>query len=464
MRTMGKNILCIGAGYVGGPTMAVMAKNCPEYRIVVADIDEKKIQSWQSGNLPIYEPGLAEVVRQALGRNLFFSSDISKGIDEADIIFVSVNTPTKTFGRGAGKAADLQYWEKTARQILEFSKTDKIVVEKSTLPVRTAEAMSKILQPNPQKIHFEVISNPEFLAEGSAIEDLQNPDRVLIGGRETEQGCRAVQEITDIYLHWVPRDKILTTNVWSSELSKLAANAFLAQRISSINTLSALCEATGANIEEVSRAIGTDSRIGPKFLRASVGFGGSCFRKDILNLVYLCENYGLTDVARYWAQVITINDYQTDRFVDNMVSAMFNTLSGKRVALFGFAFKANTGDTRESPAIRVCRHLLAEQAEVVIHDPQALDNARKDLKDVAGLVSFESDPYLASKGAHAIAVMTEWDVYASLDYNRIFKDMDKPAFVFDGRNLLDHKKLYEIGFNVYPIGKPPCTHFAEDTY
>jgi UDPglucose 6-dehydrogenase len=456
-----KTILCIGAGYVGGPTMSVMAKNCPTYRFVVADIDEKKIQSWQSANLPIYEPGLAEVVRETLGRNLFFSSDISKGIEEADIIFVSVNTPTKSFGRGEGKAADLQYWEKTARQILEYSRKDKIVVEKSTLPVRTAEAMSKILQSKSPNVHFEVLSNPEFLAEGSAIENLQNPDRVLIGGRETERGRRAVHEIVDIYLHWVPREKILTTNVWSSELSKLAANAFLAQRLSSINALSALCEATGADVEEVSRAIGMDSRIGSNFLRASVGFGGSCFKKDILNLVYLCENYGLNEVARYWQEVLRINDYQTDRFVDNMVSAMFNTISGKRVALFGFAFKANTGDTRESAAIRVCRHLLAEQAEVVISDPQALDNARKDLRDLPGVVRFESDPYLASEGAHALALLTEWDVYSSLDYRRIFAAMKKPAFVFDGRNLLDHKELYEIGFNVYPIGKPPCTHFQE---
>jgi UDPglucose 6-dehydrogenase len=441
--------------------MAVMAKNCPEYRIVVTDIDEKKIQGWQSANLPIYEPGLAGVVRGTLGRNLFFSTDIRKGIEEADIIFVSVNTPTKTFGRGAGKAADLQYWEKTARQILEHSKTDKIVVEKSTLPVRTAEAMSKILQSGAKKIHFEVLSNPEFLAEGSAIENLQNPDRVLIGGSATQRGRKAVQEIVDIYLHWVPREKILISNVWSSELSKLAANAFLAQRVSSMNSLSALCEATGADVEEVSRAIGMDSRIGSKFLRASVGFGGSCFSKDLLNLVYLCENYGLTEVARYWHQVLTINDYQMDRFVDNMVSAMFNTLSGKRVALFGFAFKANTGDTRESAAIRVCRQLLAEQAEVVISDPQALDNARKELKGMAGVFRFEPDPYLAAEGAHAIAVLTEWDIYASLDYPRIFEAMNKPAFVFDGRNLLDHQALYKIGFNVYPIGKPPCTHFQE---
>ena len=461
MTSFMKNILCIGAGYVGGPTMAVIAQNCPEYRIIVADIDEKKIGSWQSAKLPIYEPGLAEVVRHSLGRNLFFSSDIRKGIEEADIIFVSVNTPTKTFGRGAGKAADLQYWEKTARQILEYSQTDKIVVEKSTLPVRTAEAMSKILQSGRPKVSFEVLSNPEFLAEGSAIENLQDPDRVLIGGRETEGGRKAVQEIVDIYLHWVPREKILTTNIWSSELSKLATNAFLAQRVSSMNSLSALCEVTGADVEEVSRAIGMDSRIGSKFLQASVGFGGSCFKKDILNLVYLCENYGLTEVARYWHRVLTVNDYQMDRFVDNMVSAMFNTLSGKRVALFGFAFKANTGDTRESAAIRICRHLLAEQAEVVITDPQALDNARKDLKDMTGAIRFEADPYLASKGAHALAVLTEWDLYTSLDYHRIFSAMEKPAFIFDGRNLLDHKALYEIGFNVYPIGKPPRTHFQK---
>ncbi len=457
-----KTILGIGAGYVGGPTMAVIAKHCPEYRVLVADIDEKKIRAWQSDKLPIFEPGLETLVRETLNRNLFFTSDMTEGIQKADIIFVSVNTPTKTYGRGAGKAADLQYWEKTARHILEVSTTDKIVIEKSTLPVRTAESMSRIMETAKKDIHFEVLSNPEFLAEGSAIADLENPDRVLIGGSDTLQGRRAIQEIVDIYTHWVPREKILTTNVWSSELSKLVANAFLAQRVSSINSISALCAVTGADIEEVAQAIGMDTRIGPKFLRASVGFGGSCFKKDILNLVYLCESYGLNEVAHYWNQVVTMNELQTDRFVDNIVSAMFNTIADKRVAVFGFAFKANTGDTRESVAIRVCRHLLAEQAQVVITDPRALDNAGKDLKGLEGCVRFELDPYVAAEGAHALAILTEWDLYASLDYRRIFESMSKPAFLFDGRNLLDPLKLHEIGFNVYPIGKTPLTHFRNE--
>ncbi len=442
--------------------MAVIAKHCPEYRVVVADIDEKKIRAWQSERLPIYEPGLDTLIHETLNRNLFFTLDMSGGIQEADIIFVSVNTPTKTYGRGAGKAADLQYWEKTARQILQVSTRDKIVVEKSTLPVRTAEAMSRIMQTGQKGVHFEVVSNPEFLAEGSAIENLENPDRVLIGGTDSERGRMALQEIADIYAHWVPREKILTTNVWSSELSKLVANAFLAQRVSSINSISALCEVTGADVEEVARAVGMDTRIGPRFLRASVGFGGSCFKKDILNLVYLCESYGLTEVADYWRQVVAVNEYQADRFVDNIVSRMFNTIAGKRIAIFGFAFKANTGDTRESAAIRVCRHLLAEQAQVVITDPQALDNAREDLKDLEGFISFVPDPYIAAEGAHALAILTEWDPYAWLDYRRIFDSMCKPAFLFDGRNLLNHSMLHEIGFNVYPIGKAPLTHFRDE--
>jgi len=452
-----KTILCIGAGYVGGPTMAVIAKHCPEYRVTVADIDGARIQAWQSENLPIYEPGLKEVVRETLNRNLFFSTDIEKGIREADIIFVSVNTPTKTFGRGAGRAADLQYWEKTARQILRYSTRDKIVVEKSTLPVRTAAAMARILHSGQEAVSFEVLSNPEFLAEGTAINDLEHPDRVLIGGSENEAGCKAMQDLADIYAHWVPREKILTTSVWSSELSKLTANAFLAQRVSSINSISALCEATEADVQEVSRAIGMDNRIGPKFLKASVGFGGSCFKKDILNLVYLCESYGLNAVANYWMQVVAMNEYQEDRFVDHIISRMFNTIAGKRLAVFGFAFKANTGDTRESPAIRICRHLAAEQAEVVITDPQALDNARKDLAELEGRIQFESDPYVAAKGAHALIILTEWDLYVSLDYQRIFDSMVKPAFVFDGRNLLDRQLLYGIGFNVYSVGKTPLT-------
>ena len=453
------NILCIGAGYVGGPTMAVIAKHCPEHRVVVVDINEARIAAWQSDQLPIYEPGLEEVVCCARGRNLFFSTEINRNIAEADIIFVSVNTPTKTFGQGAGKAADLQYWEKTARQILENSTTPKIVVEKSTLPVRTAQAMERILNSNDDGLHFDVVSNPEFLAEGTAIRDMENPDRVLIGGRETASGQQAIQAIVDVYAHWVPRERIVTTNLWSSELSKLTANAFLAQRISSINAISALCEKTEADVTEVARAIGTDSRIGPRFLRASVGFGGSCFKKDILNLVYLCEYYSLYEVAAYWEQVVKMNEYQEARFVSKMVSAMFNTIAGKHIALFGAAFKANTSDTRESPALAVCRALLEERAKVVITDPYALDNARADLGDAADEVIFEPDPYVAAEGTHAIAIVTEWPRFTELNYEAILESMVKPAFIFDGRNILDHQMLYTMGFNVYAIGKPPLTNF-----
>lgn len=454
------NILCIGAGYVGGPTMAVIAKNCPQHRVVVVDINAAKIAAWKSDNLPIYEPGLDEVVRCARDRNLFFSTEIEKNIAEAEIIFVSVNTPTKSFGQGAGKAADLQYWEKTARQILQNSTTSKIVIEKSTLPVRTAEAMERILNSNGNGLHFDVLSNPEFLAEGSAVNDMENPDRVLVGGRNTPSGQLAVQKLVEIYAQWVPRERILTTSLWSSELSKLVANAFLAQRVSSINAISALCEKTEADVTEVARAIGMDRRIGSRFLRAGVGFGGSCFRKDILNLVYLCEHYGLSEVADYWEQVIKMNEYQEARFVSNMISAMFNTVAGKRVALFGAAFKADTGDTRESPALAVCRGLLEEHAEVVLTDPYALENARVDLGDAARQVSFEEDPYTAAAGAHAVAILTEWAHYRDLDYAAILASMSKPAFIFDGRNILDHRQLYELGFNVYPIGKPPLVHFV----
>ena len=447
------NILCIGAGYVGGPTMAMIARKCPAVKVTVVDINADRIAQWQSGSLPIYEPGLKTVVDECLNRNLFFSTDVDREIAAADMIFVSVNTPTKTFGQGAGRAADLQYWEKTARQILANSTSDKIVVEKSTLPVRTAAAMQRILDSGGGTVKFEVLSNPEFLAEGTAIADLENPDRVLIGGHDTEAGRKAVGALVDIYAHWVPRERILTTNVWSAELSKLAANAFLAQRVSSINALSALCEATEADIGEVARAIGMDSRIGPRFLNASVGFGGSCFKKDILNLVYLCESYGLSESAAYWQQVVSMNDWQQDRFVRNMVGRMFNTVSGKRIALFGFAFKKDTGDTRESPAIRVARQLVEERAEVVITDPKALSNAAQDLNNLGDRVTYEPDPYAAAQGAHAIALMTEWDCYAELDYQRIYAAMMKPAFVFDGRNRLDQQALFNIGFNVYGMGK-----------
>ena len=454
-----KHILCIGAGYVGGPTMAVIADRCPDCKVTVVDINADRIAAWNSGTLPIYEPGLEEVVNRCRGRNLFYSTDIPKGIREADIIFVSVNTPTKTFGAGAGRAADLQFLEKTARSIVEYAENDKIVVEKSTLPVRTAQAMSRILHSNTKNLKFQIISNPEFLAEGTAIRDLENPDRVLIGGMETPEGERAVEEIAAIYAHWVPRERIITTNLWSSELTKLVSNALLAQRVSSVNSISALCEKTEANIDEVTAAAGRDSRIGPKFLKASIGFGGSCFKKDILNLVYLCGHYGLPEVAEYWEQVVRMNDFQARRFVGNMLDAMFNTVADKKIAIFGFAFKADTGDTRESPARAVCVQLLEERARLSIHDPKALGNAKIDLADAGGDISYVYDPYEAARGAHAIAVMTEWNCFKELDYKRIFDSMEKPAFIFDGRNILDHEALYEIGFNVYPIGKKKRTHF-----
>jgi len=452
-----KRIACIGAGYVGGPTMAMIAMKCPQYKVIVADLNKARIDAWQTDSLPIYEPGLLDVVQAARGRNLFFTTDIAGAIREAEIIFVSVNTPTKTFGEGAGRAADLQYWEKVAREILRESTSPKIVIEKSTLPVKTAQTMETILNAKGDGVHFEVISNPEFLAEGTAVKDLLEPDRVLIGSRETPEGLKARQEIVDIYANWVPAERIVTSNVWSAELSKLVANAFLAQRISSINSISALCEKTEANVREVAHAVGMDSRVGSRFLNASVGFGGSCFKKDILNLVYICESYGLHEVARYWESVITMNEYQEQRFVRAMIRAMFNTIVDKRIALFGFSFKADTSDTRESPAIFVARKLMEERARVVITDPKAIENARHDLEGAP--VEYAEDPYQAARGAHAVAIMTEWEEYRTLDWGKIYGSMEKPAFLFDGRNILDHKGLYELGFNVYPLGSPAYRHF-----
>ncbi len=454
-----KNILCIGAGYVGGPTMAMIAYKCPQYKVTVVDINPERIAQWNSSTLPIYEPGLDEIVHATRGKNLFFSTDIENGIRENEIIFVSVNTPTKSFGAGAGMAADLQYWEKTARQIREHSTSHKIIVEKSTFPVKTAFAMERILTSTHNGIIFDVVSNPEFLAEGTAVNDLENPDRVLIGSRETVSGLKARDELVEIFAKWVPRDRIITSNIWSSELSKLVANAFLAQRVSSINSFTPLCEKSDADIKEVARAIGMDPRVGDKFLNAGIGFGGSCFKKDILSLVYMCRQYGLDEVADYWEAVVRINEYQKERFVLNMLHAMFNTLAGKRVCLFGFAFKANTGDTRESPAIFVARRLLEEKVNLVITDPKALSNAKNDLKGFETGITFIEDPYKAASGCDAIAVVTEWDIYAVLDFKKIYDSMTKPAFIFDGRNILGHKKLFEIGFNVFPTGKPALTHF-----
>ena len=454
------NILCIGAGYVGGPTMAMFAKYCLEHKVEVVDINQDRINRWNSDDLPIYEPDLLEVVKEARGRNLFFHTEIEKAIQDADIIFVSVNTPTKMFGEGAGKAADLQFWEKTARDILEHSrKPEVIVVEKSTLPVRAAEAMGKILKSGKSLTKFSVVSNPEFLAEGTAIKDLKNPDRVLIGGEQNDRGRRAAEKIAELYAHWVPKERVLMTNVWSSELSKLVANAMLAQRISSINSISALCERTEADITEVSKAVGMDSRIGSKFLDASIGFGGSCFRKDILHLAYLCEFYGLAEVSDYWSSVVEINDWQNDRFFQKILIEQFNNLADKNIAILGFAFKQDTGDTRDTPAIPLCKKLLAEHANVRIHDPKAIENARIDLKNVKGNFSFFADVYEAVEGVRIIALITHWQEYRELDFVKIYKKMSKPAFIFDGRNHLDHDKLFEIGFNVFPLGKPSMKHF-----
>ncbi len=460
-----KSICCIGAGYVGGPTMSVIAQKNPNIKVTVVDLNTQRIADWNDkdlSKLPIYEPGLDEVVAEARGRNLFFSTEVDKAIDESQMIFISVNTPTKTYGAGKGMAADLKYVELCARQIAKVSTTDKIVVEKSTLPVKTAEAIQNILDNTGNGVDFQILSNPEFLAEGTAMRDLAVPDRVLIGGDSTTpKGQQAVQALVDIYASWVPNENILTTNVWSSELSKLTANAFLAQRVSSINSLSELCESTDANVQEVAKAIGMDSRIGSKFLQVSVGFGGSCFQKDILNLVYISKSLGLNEVADYWHQVILMNNHQRDRFAKNIIKTLYSTVSGKTIAFLGWAFKKDTNDTRESAAIYVADLLMDEQATIKVYDPKVTAkqmqsdlnylNTRAESENIKYLKT-KSDPYKAMEGAYAIAVLTEWDEFKSYDWNRIYKNMQKPAFVFDGRNILDRKILEKIGFVYKGIG------------
>ncbi len=460
-----KNICCIGAGYVGGPTMSVIAQKNPNIRVNVVDLNNQRIADWNDTNLeklPVYEPGLDEVVAEARGRNLFFSTDVEAAIDSAEIIFISVNTPTKTYGSGKGMAADLKYVELCARQIAKVAKSDKIIVEKSTLPVKTAEAIQNILDNTGNGVNFQVLSNPEFLAEGTAMRDLAVPDRVLIGGdTSSKAGQIAVEALVDIYAAWVPRENILTTNVWSSELSKLTANAFLAQRVSSINALSELCEVTGADVQEVAKAIGMDSRIGPKFLEASVGFGGSCFQKDILNLVYIAKSLGLQEVADYWHQVIIMNNHQRNRFAKNIVKSLYNTVAGKTIAFLGWAFKKDTNDTRESAAIYVANQLIDEQATVNVYDPKVLDsqiqsdlnylNTRTEAENNMYLQT-KTDPYKALEGAHAVAILTEWEEFKTYDWQRIFNNMKKPAFLFDGRNILDRVAIEKIGFVYKGIG------------
>ena len=459
------NICCIGAGYVGGPTMAVVALKCPEIKVTVVDINADRIKAWNGSfdQLPVYEPGLTEVVEKARGKNLFFSTDIDKAIDEAQMIFMAVNTPTKTQGEGAGMAADLTYVEACALQIAESAKTDKIIVEKSTLPVRTAEKIKEVLTSNNQAVHFEVLSNPEFLAEGTAIQDLFKSDRVLVGGEDTPRGKEAVDALVAIYERWIPKEKILTTNVWSSELAKLASNAMLAQRISSINSLSALCEKTGADIDELSRAVGMDHRIGPHFLKASVGFGGSCFQKDILNLVYLCQHYGLDEVAEYWLQVVKINDYQKERFAKKIIDAFDGDLEGITVAILGWAFKANTNDSRESAAIYVSNYLLKAGAKILVYDPKVTeDRVKRDIKNVSvhdqnkknpaskneKQISFAKTLEQAIIQADVFAVLTEWNEFKKYDWEKIGTDKAVPVNIFDGRNIIpkvDALDQYSIG-------------------
>ncbi len=464
MRKVNK-ICCIGAGYVGGPTMSVIAKQCPDIEVTVVDINEKRIAQWNDSdldNLPIYEPGLKEIVAETRGRNLFFSTEVDKAIDEAEVVFISVNTPTKTYGKGKGQAADLKYIELCARNIAKVAKTDKIVVEKSTLPVRTAQAIKSILHNTGNGVKFEILSNPEFLAEGTAVEDLLNADRVLIGGDDTPTGQIAKDTLSSIYEQWLPKERILQTNVWSSELSKLVANAFLAQRVSSINSISALCEKTDANVDEVSRAIGYDSRIGSKFLNSSVGFGGSCFQKDILNLVYIAKSFGLPEVADYWEQVILMNDYQKRRFAENIITTLYNTVSGKKIAFYGWAFKKDTNDTRESAAIYVADALLDERAEIVIYDPKvSAETIYADLdylntrspEENRKLVKVVNNPIEAAENAHAVAILTEWDEFKAYDWNNIYEKMLRPAFLFDGRRILDKENIEGIGFKYYKIGQ-----------
>lgn len=458
------NICCIGAGYVGGPTMAVIAQKCPHINVTVVDLNEDRIARWNDedvNNIPIYEPGLSSIVGEARGKNLFFSTDVDKAIEEAQLIFISVNTPTKTYGSGKGMAADLKYIELCARQIAKISKNDKIVVEKSTLPVRTAEAIKNILDNTGNGVQFQILSNPEFLAEGTAVEDLLAPDRVLIGGDDSIEGKEAIQALVDVYANWVSEERILTTNVWSSELSKLTANAFLAQRVSSVNAISELCEKTGANVNEVAKAIGMDSRIGSKFLKASVGFGGSCFQKDILNLVYISKSFGLQEVADYWEQVIIMNDHQKRRFSKNIVNTLYNTVADKKIAFLGWAFKKDTNDTRESAAIYVADDLINEQANIAVYDPKVshvqvlsdlnyLETRNREQNEKH--ISHYSNIYEVTENAHAIAILTEWDEFKECDWQKIYNNMLKPAFIFDGRNLLNSQKMKEIGFYYQAIG------------
>ncbi len=467
-----KNICCIGAGYVGGPTMTMMASKCPDLDFNVVDINEERIASWNNkdlSKLPIFEPGLQELIAKTRNKNLFFSSNIKEAIESADMIFISVNTPTKTKGLGAGKSSDLKWVEASAREVSRYSKGYTIVVEKSTLPVRTAEVIENILNSaetnsRREEISFDVLSNPEFLAEGTAIKDLDNPDRVLIGGKNKQ----AMNALSNIYKVWVPEDKILYTNIWSSELAKLTSNAFLAQRISSINSISAICEVTGADVREVSRAIGKDTRIGSKFLDSGPGFGGSCFKKDILNLVYLAEYFDLYDVAKFWEGVVNINNWHQRRIAEIVIRKLFGTITGKKIVILGFAFKANTNDTRESAAIRICKDLIEEGADLIIHDPKVSPiQIEKDLKvkqisetniNPDSLIKSQIGQWKFSKSidifddAHAILVLTEWEEYKHIEWQKASKKMVKPSWVFDSRSIVNAEEVIKSGLKLWRLG------------
>ena len=463
-----KKICCIGAGYVGGPTMAVIAENCPEIKVTLVDVDAKRIDNWNSEdltNLPVYEPGLSQIIMKNRNKNLFFTTNLKEAISEADIIFISVNTPTKTKGLGAGYASDLKWVESSARTVAEFAEGHTIIVEKSTVPVRTAELIKRILSSSISQTNeyasktFSVLSSPEFLAEGTAIKDLENPDRVLIGGEDEN----AIQQLSLLYQKWISKNKIFITNLWSSELSKLTANAFLAQRISSINAMSALCEPTGADIKEVAKAIGADSRIGEKFLNAGPGFGGSCFQKDLLNMIYLCRYYGLEEVANYWEQVILLNEWQKKRISKLIIETFFGTVSNKKLAILGFSFKSNTNDTRESPAITIAKDLLENGADLCIHDPQVSesqianslfgDNIDKNKKSFEGNWSYTKELNLAFKDADAIIILTEWQDYLKINWELMSSLMRRPSWIFDTRGIIDERRLEGANLNFWKIGK-----------
>ena len=444
--------------------MAVLANNCPEIKVSVVDRDEEKIKSWNSENLeklPVYEPGLAELIKKNRNINLFFSIEIEECIAEADIIFISVNTPTKKKGLGAGYASDLKWVDSSARIVAKYAKGHTIIVEKSTVPVRTAELIRKILVSSQEKEDkhtgksFSVLSSPEFLAEGSAIKDLENPDRVLIGGDDQD----SIKKLSLIYQNWIPKSKIFITNLWSSELSKLTANAFLAQRISSINSISALCEPTGADVREVAMAIGADSRIGNKFLNSGPGFGGSCFQKDLLNIVYLCRYYGLEEPANYWEQVIFLNEWQKKRISKLIIQAFFGTLSSKKIVLLGFSFKSNTNDIRESPSITIAKDLLENGANLYIHDPkvsesQILNAMKKAITNsTEGECFFSKDLNSVFIDADAIVILTEWDDYFNISWKNVCKLMRKPSWLFDSRGIVENKDLLGTNFNFWKVGK-----------